>query len=194
MSNGHIFVISAPSGSGKTTLCKEVLKKIKSLTPSVSLTTRKPRKDEKNAKDYHYVSKDAFKEEVEKGNLLEWEENFGYFYGTPKKFVLENLKKGKSLLLSIDVKGAMVVKEKFPESTLIFIKPPSMKELSKRLKTRNTDNKKDIEKRLDIAKNELKYEKKYDYVVINDKLENAVSEIISIIDNIKSLPAGRQGG
>src|SRR3989338_660296 len=108
--HGRIFVISAPSGGGKTTICKEILKKIRGLVPSVSVTTRKPRPGERDKKDYYYVSEKKFKEKIKKGKLLEWEKNFGYFYGTPKKFVLESMKKGKNVLLSIDVKGAMQIK------------------------------------------------------------------------------------
>ncbi|MBL7157666.1 MAG: guanylate kinase [Candidatus Omnitrophica bacterium] len=178
---GRIFVVSAPSGCGKTTICKRVLRKIKGLTPSVSTTTRRPRRGEKNKKDYRYISKKLFKKEVKNRSFLEWEENFGYFYGTPKRFVLEKIKKGKDLLLSIDVKGAMNVKKKFPKSVLIFIKPPSIKELSRRLKLRNTDDKAEIARRIKIAKRELKFAPKYDYIVVNDKLENAVDELISVI-------------
>ncbi|NQU95682.1 MAG: guanylate kinase [Candidatus Omnitrophica bacterium] len=181
MKNGRIFVISAPSGSGKTTICKKVLKKVKSLTPSVSVTTRRPRKGEKNKRDYYYVSRRSFKEKIKKGSLLEWEENFGYFYGTPKRFAIAELKKGKNLLLSIDVKGAMQVKKKFPESTLIFIRPPSFKELSRRLTSRNTDKPREIARRLKIAKAELKFMPKYNYAVTNDKLENAILKVVSII-------------
>ena len=182
MKNGRIFVISAPSGSGKTTICKKVLNKVKNLTPSVSVTTRRPRPDEKNKRDYCYVSQRSFREKVKKGALLEWEENFGYFYGTPKRFAETELKKGKNLLLSIDVKGAVQVKKKFPESILIFIRPPSLKELSRRLTSRNTDKPSEITKRLKIAKAELKFVPKYNYVVTNDKLENAVRKVISIIE------------
>ena len=181
MKNGRIFVISAPSGSGKTTICKKVLKKAKNLTPSVSVTTRRPRKNEKDKRDYYYVSRRSFKEKIKKGSLLEWEENFGYFYGTPKHFVMAELKKGRNLLLSIDVKGAMQVKKKFPESILIFIKPPSFKELSRRLTSRNTDKPREIAKRLKIAKAELKFMPKYNYVVTNDRLENAILKVVSII-------------
>lgn len=178
---GRVFVLSAPSGSGKTTIWEKASKKIKGISSSVSMTTRRPRKNEKNKKDYYYVSRDHFKKEIKKGNLLEWEENFGHFYGTPKKFVLEKIKRGKDILLSIDVKGAMQVRKKFPKSVLIFVKPPSMKELSKRLKGRATDCGDEIKTRLKIAKKELKYAPKYNYVVINDKLGKATKEVVSII-------------
>ena len=181
MRKGRIFVVSAPSGCGKTTICKRVLKKAKGLVPSVSMTTRRPRHDERNKKDYYYVSRKSFQKEIKKGNLLEWERNFGHLYGTPKSFVLEKRKEGKDVLLSIDVKGAMKIRKKLPGSILIFIKPPSLKELSRRLKTRNTDRKKEIAKRLKIAKRELGFMPKYDYIVVNNRLKDAINEVLSII-------------
>lgn len=181
MKKGRIFVVSAPSGSGKTTICKRVLRRIRNVVPSISVTTRAPRPVEKDGKDYHYVSPESFKKKIEKGKLLEWEKNFGHFYGTPKQFVLEKIKEGKNILLSIDVKGAMKVKKKFPESVLIFLKPPSFAELSHRLKSRNTDEKTEIVDRLKVAKRELEFVPRYDYVVINKRIEKAVTEVVSII-------------
>lgn len=181
MKKGRIFVISAPSGSGKTTIEKRVLESIKDLFSSVSLTTRSPRPGEKHKKDYHYVSRPLFEKEIKKQALLEWEENFGYLYGTPKNFVLKKIKEGKDILLSIDVKGARHIKRKFPESVLIFIKPPSFKELTRRLKSRNTDNEAEISKRLKLAEKELRSAGRYDYVVVNNKLEDAVRRVVSII-------------
>jgi len=181
MRKGRIFVISAPSGCGKTTICKRVSKRVKSLVSSISVTTRPPRSGEKRGKDYHYISRGLFEKEIKKDNLLEWEENFGYLYGTPKHFVRESLKKRKNLLFSIDVKGAMNVKKIFPESTLIFVKPPSIKELSRRLKSRNTDAHTAVRNRLKIARKELKFAPRYDYIVVNKRLDDAVNEVISII-------------
>ena len=181
MKKGRIFVISAPSGSGKTTIAKKVLRKVKGLTESVSFTTRLSRRGEKDKKDYFYLSKSALEKEIKKGNLLEWEENFGYLYGTPKRFVLERVKRGKDVLLSIDVKGAMQVKKQFPASILIFIKPPSLAELSKRLTLRKRDVEDEIAKRLKLAKKELAYTKRYNYVVINKKLDEAVKRVVLII-------------
>lgn len=182
MRKGRIFVISAPSGSGKTTVEKRVLERTKGLVPSVSMTTRPPRRGEKDRRDYRYLPKEVFKKEIKKGNLLEWEENFGNLYGTPKKFALGKIKEGKDVLLSIDVKGAMKVKGKFPESVLIFIKPPSREELSRRLKRRGTDKDAEIAGRLKLAETELSYAPKYDYAVVNDDLERAVGEIVDIIE------------
>ena len=186
MKKGRIFVISAPSGSGKTTICSKVLESIKDITPSVSFTTRSPRKGEKNKEDYHYLPEKEFKEEVKRGNVLEWEENFGYLYGTPKRPVLKKLEEGKDVLLSIDVKGATAIKKKFPESVLIFIKPPSVEELRRRLRARNTDDENEIAKRLKFAEGELNHMSEYDYVVANDELARAVREVVSIIEKERS--------
>lgn len=181
MKKGRIFVVSAPSGCGKTTICKKVSKRVKSLAPSISITTRPPRPGENRGKDYYYVSRRFFEKEIKKGSLLEWEENFGYLYGTPKRFVQEKLKRGKNLLLSLDVKGAMNVKKIFPQATLIFIKPPSIAELARRLKSRNTDADTEIGNRLKIARKELKFAPRYNYIVVNKRLEDAVNEVVSII-------------
>lgn len=193
MTKGRIFVVSAPSGCGKTTVCKRVLKKVTNLTPSVSATTRPPRRGEKNKKDYYFLSREAFKKEIKKGALLEWEENFGQLYGTPKRFVLGKIKKGKNLLLSIDVKGAMQVKKKFTDGVFIFVKPPSLKELSRRLKNRHTDGRAEIKRRLKIAKKELGFAPRYDYIVINKNLGKAVSRIISIIKKEAKIGLHRPG-
>lgn len=181
MKKGRIFIVSAPSGSGKTTIEERILKKFKWLKKSISATTRPPRRGEKKDKDYIYFSKEKFKRAIKNKKLLEWERNFGNFYGTPKRFVVENLKKGKNILLSIDVRGALRVKKIFPETTLIFIKPPSIEELKNRLMGRNTDKGYEIQKRLNAAKREMKEIKKYDYVVINKDLNKAVNEVEAII-------------
>jgi len=187
---GLIFVVSAPSGGGKTTICRKVLKKVKGLTPSVSATTRRARPGEKHKKDYHYLPENAFKKAIKDRKFLEWEKNFGYLYGTPKKNILDKIKKGEDVILSIDVKGAMNIKKKFPESILIFIKPPSFKELLRRLKSRNTDDDTEIKKRIKIAKRELRFSPKYDYVVVNKKLESAIARVASIIKKERK----RKGG
>ncbi|MBN1354005.1 MAG: guanylate kinase [Candidatus Omnitrophica bacterium] len=187
---GKIFVISAPSGSGKTTICKEALKRVKNLVPSISLTTRNPRRGEKDKKDYCYTTVEVFKKKINNNEFLEWEENFGNFYGTPRRFVSDKIKDGKDVLLSIDVKGAANIKKRFPESVLIFIKPPSIKELLRRLKARNTDCDEEIARRINIAKKELKRMSMYDYVVVNKKLNDAIKEIIGIITKEREVRGG----
>jgi len=178
---GRVFVISAPSGSGKTTIASRALRKLKNIAPSVSLTTRPRRRGERKGRDYRYVSRAEFKKAARRKRLLEWASNYGYYYGTPKSEVRRRTKKGKDVLLRIDVKGAMQVKRKIPESVLIFIKPPSLAELKRRLKGRRSDSAGEIKKRLKIARREMSRIPKYDYVVVNDKLENAVKKLVTII-------------
>ncbi|MBU0683128.1 MAG: guanylate kinase [Candidatus Omnitrophota bacterium] len=177
-----VVIISAPSGSGKTTIVNEVLKSIKGITRSVSWTTRDPRKGEKPGKDYIFVSKKEFEEKVKNGNFLEYEENFGNYYGTPKMQFKEAESNGIDIILSIDVKGARKVKAVLPESVSIFILPPSEQVLEERLKKRNTDEEKDVLIRLRESKIEMKSANEYDYLIINDNLEEAVEKVSLIIE------------
>ena len=179
---GKLFIISAPSGCGKTTLCKKLLDDKLALADSVSMTTRKPRPGEKNGVDYHFVSKRYFRKVAANRGFLEYEKNFDNFYGTPKKFITQTLKKGRHVLLSIDVKGAMKVRRAYPsESVLIFILPPSPAVLKKRLEKRMTDAPETMSKRLALAKKEMAYKKKYDYRIVNDRLGRAYSILKKII-------------
>ncbi|MFA6320264.1 MAG: guanylate kinase [Candidatus Omnitrophota bacterium] len=177
-----LFVVSAPSGSGKTTLCNKLLKDDLGLAQSVSMTTRPPRKGEQDGVDYHFVSERSFKDTIKKKGFLEYEENFGCLYGTPKKLIEKRLKKGLNVLLSIDVKGAMKVKKEYPdESILIFILPPSLGVLKNRLNSRRSEDKKAISERLKLAKKEIAYKKKYDYTVVNDRLDVAYKKLKKIV-------------
>jgi len=177
-----LFVISAPSGSGKTTLCNKLFGERSGLERSVSTTTRPPRPGEKEGVDYFFVSKKRFMRMIDNDEFLEHEENFGNFYGTRKRAINDNLKIGRSVVLSIDVKGAMKVRKAFPKkSVLIFILPPSMKVLSKRLRARMSDHPQAILKRLSLAKKEMAYRKKYDYRIINDRLDSAYKKLKKII-------------
>lgn len=179
---GRLFIISAPSGSGKTTLCKKLLEDDLELAHSISATTRPPRPDEKDGVDYHFISKSDFERMIKKGAFLEYEENFGNFYGTPRKFIADSLKESKSVLLSIDVKGAMKVRKAYPEeSVLVFILPPSLKALKSRLESRRQDRKKTILDRLKLAKKEISYKSRYDYRIINDKLKSAYHNLKDIV-------------
>ena len=178
---GRIFIISAPSGCGKTTLCRRILRSNLGLKYSVSMTTRPKRAGEINGKDYHFTAKNNFQKGIKENKFLEWAKTYGWYYGTPKWFVAQALKKGKDVLLSIDVKGAMNVRRLYPESVLIFVLPPSIKELKERLKKRNADDKKEINKRLKIVKKELSYVNKYDYSVVNDSVNNAIRKLKAII-------------
>lgn len=178
---GRLFIISAPSGSGKTTLCELLVKKMPRLVRSVSLTTRLPRRGERNGKDYIFVTEKKFKEKIKNGALLEWAGNFGYYYGTPKDKVKKLLASGKDVILAIDVKGAMKIKKLYPDSVFIFILPPSLEELKKRLRQRGANNGAEIRTRIEIAKKEISYLPVYNYSVINDNIKNAMAEIGCII-------------
>lgn len=179
---GKLFVISAPSGCGKTTLCKKLLKNKLNLAHSVSVTTRPPRKGEREGRDYFFVSPAEFVAMIDNGELLEYEDNFGHLYGTPKKFVESLLNKGRDVLLSIDVKGAMNVRKLYPDSSvLIFIMPPSIKTLKTRLESRSADSASSISNRLKVAKEEIACTKAYDYIIVNDKLETAYNKLKEIV-------------
>lgn len=179
---GKLFVISAPSGSGKTTLCNKLFEEGLKLNRSISVTTRAIRKGEKEGVDYIFVSKEKFDKMAGNEEFLEYEENFGNFYATPRAPIDKSLKKGESVVLNIDVKGAMKVRRAYPDkSVLIFILPPSIADLKERLKGRKSDGEDDIERRLDIANTELSYTDKYDYTVVNDALDAAYKKLKGII-------------
>ena len=181
MKKGRIFVISAPSGCGKTTLCNRLLKKGLGLSPSISVTTRPRREGEADGKDYFFVASKEFLKRVSQKGFLEWTRTFGWFYGTPCKSVEMLLRKGKDILLSIDVKGAMQIERLYPDSILIFILPPSLGALKDRLRKRKADDKREIDKRLRIAKKEIARSVKYDYTVVNDSVRKAVDKLESIV-------------
>ena len=179
--SGILFVLSGPSGAGKGTICQELLRQIPNLQYSVSATTRKPRLGETNGINYWFKEKDEFEEMIKNDLLLEYAEVYGKYYGTPKEQVLKILKSGKNVVLEIDPQGAMQVKAKFPEGVFIYILPPSLDELAARITKRGTDSKDSIKKRLAAATEEIQYALKYDYVVVNDKVETAVDSIATII-------------
>jgi len=178
---GRIFVISGPSGSGKTTLSRLLSRSDKGLVRSVSVTTRKPRGNEVNKKDYIFISEDTFLKKIKGNELAEWAKVFGCFYGTPIKFLEGTTAAGKDVVLSIDVQGALQLKKKKPEAVFIFILPPDIKTLRRRLSLRNTDNKKAIAGRLKIARKELRYVNRYDYQIVNDSVKIALAKLKAII-------------
>lgn len=180
--SAKLFVISAPSGSGKTTLCRKLLRSGLGLANSISMTTRPPRPGEIDGRDYHFVSEKYFRSAIKKNGLLEYEENFGHFYGTPRKFIDSCIKENKSVLLSIDVRGAMKVARAYPGDTvLIFIMPPSLGILRKRLCSRKSDARKAISVRLRLARKEISYKKRYDYTIVNDRLTVAYKRLKTIV-------------
>lgn len=181
MKQGRLIVISGPSGSGKTTICNRLLKLLPDLEYSVSFTTRAPRHGEKDGRDYFFISKEEFQRRIKDGAFLEYASVFDNYYGTSKDWVMERLDHGKDILLSIDVQGAAQIRKNFLKALLIFLIPPSLKVLEERLKNRATDEPIEIEKRLAKAKEEMAQVGNYDYVVINDKVTEAVEEIRGII-------------
>ena len=178
---GHLFIISAPSGAGKTTLTKAALARYSDLLYSVSYTTRQPRTAEQDGVDYHFISKQDFKKGIREERWAEWAQVYGNYYGTSAKFIDDGLSSGRDILLDIDVQGTIQILKKFPDSVTIFILPPSIKILKKRLEIRATDSAKVIEKRLEYAKKEMAQKDLYRHVIVNDNLSKAIDELSAII-------------
>ncbi len=177
-----LVVLSAPSGTGKTTLCLRLLNEIPELILSVSTTTRAPRGKERDGIDYFFVPKEEFREKIAANRFAEWAEVHGNFYGTSKDFVETAFAAGKSLLLDIDVQGAESLERHYPGRTVrIFLKPPSMTELERRLRARGTDSEEAIAKRLAGAAKEMAAIDQFDHVVVNDDLEKAYFELSGIV-------------
>lgn len=179
---GLLIVVSAPSGCGKDTIISDVLEKLNGdAVLSVSMTTRAMRPGEAEGVNYYFVSVDEFKEHIKNGDMLEYTNYGENFYGTPVKPVKDKLNEGKTVILIIEVEGGENVKKIFPEAKKIFIVPPSMQELENRLRKRGTDSEEAILKRLKIAETELRRAEEYDYIIENAVLEDAVSDVLSII-------------
>jgi guanylate kinase len=176
-----LLVVSGPSGVGKGTLVKELITRRSDVVESVSCTTRAPREGEVHGKHYFFLSKEEFLQRIAEGDFLEYDEHFGNFYGTPISFVREQLKT-RSVVLEIDVVGALNAKRIYPESILVMIAPPSVEELKRRLSGRGTETAEAIEDRLSRLEYELSQKDKYDFVVVNDDLEKAIGEVEGIID------------
>ena len=186
LKKGIIFVISGPSGSGKTTLRDLLLKNrniAKLFVKSVSFTTRKMRTKEKEGWDYFYISENSFKRKLRAKKILEWTRHLGYYYATSRDFIVEQLRRGRNILLCLDLKGALKAKKLFPgNSVTIFIKPPSVKELKRRIEGRcDKTREKEICRRLKLAKREILSASKYDYIVENKNLKQAYSKLKGII-------------
>ena len=181
-SKGLLIVVSGPSGAGKGTICKRLTENMRDTKISISMTSRNPRGKEQDGIDYYFVSKEEFEERISKEEFLEYAVvHNNQYYGTPKGKIEEDLSKGKNVILEIDIQGALKVKEKVSEALFIFIMPPSMEELKNRLINRNTETKDKILERFKTAYNEINEFTKYNYVVVNDKIDKAVEKVKSII-------------
>lgn len=178
---GLLIVVSGPSGAGKGTICKAILEKHDDLFISVSATTRQPRAGEVDGVNYHFITKEDFIKRVEQKDFLEYAEVYGNYYGTPKSKVEEMLNSGKNVILEIDIQGALKVKENFKEGVFIFILPPSMEELKQRIIKRGSETPESLMRRFKSAYQEINYISKYNYAVVNDIVDVAVSKIEGII-------------
>ena len=178
---GLLIVVSGPSGAGKGTICKALLEKHDDLFISVSATTRQPRVGEVDGVNYHFITKEDFLKRVEQKDFLEYAEVYGNYYGTPKSKVEEMLESGKNVILEIDIQGALKVKENFKEGVFIFILPPSMEELKQRIIKRGSETPESLMRRFKSAYQEINYISKYNYAVVNDIVDVAVSKIEGII-------------
>lgn len=180
MKKGLFIVISGPSGVGKSTIADILVDKNYGIY-SVSMTTREKRTGETEGKDYFFVTNEIFERNIKEGNFLEYAKYNDKYYGTLKSYVFDNINNGTNVIAVVNIQGGVNIERIFPEAVLIFIIPPSFEELEHRLRSRHTDSEKDIMKRLSIAKEEIKYKDKYDYVVINNSVDKVIKEIEDII-------------
>jgi guanylate kinase len=191
---GKIVIISGPSGVGKSTICKEIVARREDVCLSVSMTTRPKSAAEIDGRDYRFISQEEFKERIDKGLFLEYAEVFGHLYGTPRDKVEEKLKACKTVILEIDVQGAKQVKVLYPEAVMIFVLPPSAKVLAERMNHRGRDAAEVAEKRLDGASTEIAAAwQYYEYMVVNEELQQAVNECVQIIDDAGSGKIAKSG-
>jgi guanylate kinase len=191
-----VYIISAPSGSGKSTLVTAIKRLVERLDFSVSYTTRPPRGSEENGRDYYYTSREVFERMIARGEFLEYADVFGDYYGTAKKFLDDAIVRGNDLLLDIDVQGASQLQSSIPEAVSIFILPPNMQELEKRLRRRSaaermTDEAK-LLRRLETAKREIENYSEYDYILVNDQLDDSIDALKAIILTERLHAAGRE--
>jgi guanylate kinase len=183
--SGNVIVISAPSGAGKSTICKTVIENARNITSSISYTTRQPRKNEKNGREYFFITEAQFKEMIRKKHFVEWAKVHGNYYGTSKVLLEKILTSGKNALLEIDVHGGINIKKQYPNACMIFVMTSDFKTLKDRLVARNEDCEEEMHVRLSNAKKELKYISKYEYLIINEKLKDAAFAVKTIIKSLE---------
>ncbi|MBR2518562.1 MAG: guanylate kinase [Selenomonadaceae bacterium] len=181
MKRGLLIVISGASGTGKGTVCKKILAEMSNVFYSISATTRKPRQGEVDGREYYFLSVDEFKQWIADEKFLEYAEVYGNFYGTPLNKIEEQLNRGEDVLLEIDVQGALNVKKKCPDGVYIFLLPPSLEELKRRIEGRGSETPESLSRRLKNAVAEIQIGREYDYAVVNDTIENAAAQIKSIL-------------
>ena len=179
---GVLLVVSGPSGAGKGTICQLLREQLPDLGYSISVTTRQPRVGEVDGVNYFFKTVPQVKEMIAKGELLEYAEVYGNYYGTPRKYVEDLLNAGQDVLLEIDIQGALQIKERFPEGVFVFIVPPSLDELSARIYKRGTDSEDVIKRRMASAAGELTYAQKYDYIIVNDIAQKAANKVLTIME------------
>lgn len=180
-SEGNLIILSAPSGSGKTSLASRLIEQVDHLTFSVSYTTRSKRKGEEHGVEYFFVSESQFEDMIAREAFLEWAHVYGNYYGTERLYVESQQQRGLDVLLDIDVQGALKIKEQVPDAVMIFVLPPSYDVLSQRLKERDLDHDSVIESRLAIARKEVTYFDRYQYVIINREIDGSVRELEAIV-------------
>ncbi|MDD2629899.1 MAG: guanylate kinase [Limnochordia bacterium] len=181
MSKGTLLVVSGPSGVGKNTVLEEFCRRHPSVIYSISATTRTPRAHEVHGKDYYFLTTEEFEERIRRDGFLEWAEFCGKLYGTPADFVHEQLFNGHDLVMDIEIQGALQVKQRLPQAVLVFLLPPSLEELRKRIEGRGTEDERSVTARLDVAIQELKTVERYDYAVVNNDVGQAADELWSIL-------------
>lgn len=186
MEEGFLLIVSGPAGVGKGTICDELIKNDDDILYSVSSTTRKPRPGEIDGEDYNFIAKDKFEAMIKSNEFLEYAHVHTDYYGTPRSLVEKGISEGKVVMLEIDVQGALQVKEKYEEAVTVFILPPSMEELERRIVDRNTETKEEIIKRMSNAYKEIALVDDYDYFIVNDNLELAISDLEAILAAEKS--------
>jgi guanylate kinase len=185
---GILVVVSGFSGAGKGTLMKQLLKTYDNYALSVSMTTRKPRVGEEDGREYFFVSTETFEEKIAQGELVEYARYCDNYYGTPRAYVEKQLENGKDVILEIEIQGALKIKERFPQALLLFVMPPSVKELERRLLGRGTETSEVIAARLSRAGEEAEGIEKYDYLVINDDLDTCVAQMHALIQGAHNAP------